>query len=242
MSVKAILLSLALVIFGCASAPLPVEFKNHKSNEYFEKVVAPIYCSDAETLRAVRGTAFFFRPNSLLTTKHIFENKKPENCYIYFFGVKKVDIKRVFFSPNSDITIIEVDYRSDSYLEPTLYWENVPPNKWLDNFLYIFPALVLSLDESFLTWRKGESRLIFSKNRKRIGREVFITNEENAMVRPGFSGSPVLGRDGKLVGMVVARCQPCASKSFFREDWPGFMLMISWNDLQYYFPNIEKFR
>lgn len=239
MNVKTAAFLIVLIFLGCASAPLPTEFQNNKSIEDYEKSVVSIYCSNDKRFTA-RGTAFFFNPSSLLAAKHSFKNKKPENCYISFLGVLKLDVKRIILSPNSDIAIVEIDYQSDNYLEPTLYWQNTPPKKWLNNVLYAFPALVLARDNSFLTWRKGENRIIFSQNQKRNGLEVFITNEKDAMIRPGFSGSPVLGKNGELTGMVISMCELCAAPSLSRSDWPGFMLMISWHDLQYYFP--EKFR
>lgn len=231
MNAKFAALLFALVIFGCASALIPPEFKNNKSDEYYEKAIVSIQCSD------YIGTAFFISPKTLLTAKHN-KNQKPENCFIYInnsFFTNKFYVKKVIFSPNHDIIMFETAYRSDSYLELAEHWENMPPNKWQDNLLYTFPVLVVARDNFLLTWKKGESRIIFSKNQNRIGLKVFITNKKDAMVRPGFSGAPVLGHNGQLVGMVIALCKPCASRSFFREDWPGLMLMVSRRDLQHYF-------
>lgn len=139
------------------------------------------------------GTGFFYRSKDLLiTSQHLFSEKHEciitKKCHITFGFTKNA---KELNEQSMQVEVVLQDYKKDLiYLkvaESAHLKDVIPLNEIAKNNEGVLTAAGFFQDQPALTFSQGKS---------------LSTNSSSIIVSAGFSGSPIINKNGQLVGVV----------------------------------------
>jgi S1-C subfamily serine protease len=140
----------------------------------------------------IEGSGFLYSPHRLMTNAHVVAGVGNPKVRV---GTRDVSAKVVYYNPDIDIAILDVDIDG-----PTVKFDDTGKEKQ--------PAVVLGYPNDG-PFDAQPARIRAQRNlrspdiygRGTVTREVFSVRGK---VRPGNSGGPLVSRDGKVLGVIFA--------------------------------------
>jgi hypothetical protein len=145
------------------------------------------------------GTGLLVGPNHILTAKHVVDDITLEEASGQYAGddaERSTGIADILRHPTHDLAVV-ITTRSGTSLAPPRGLVSRDPT-WSDVvYLLGFPPIPTSANAE-LTVQRGE--VVNPSISTYLGTELFLYS---AVARPGNSGGPIIGADGRLHGLVT---------------------------------------
>jgi S1-C subfamily serine protease len=140
------------------------------------------------------GSGFFVGPNLVITNAHVVAGDPAPTVTV---GTSTVGTEPVLFDPNLDIAVLHVATTSRPAL--TLVAGTAAPSTTAMVLGYPYGGPIRADMGTVISHDSARTSDIYGSGT--TSRDIY---EVRGLVRPGDSGSPVLGEDGRVLGVIFA--------------------------------------